>query len=310
VIENLPPQPEKPKEELRTALLLCGYVRFFPRVMKSHLEKIMSIPNLDIFFHTWDEIGYKNRKCGDFGKVWLDNKSPATDIEELVKFYKPKKYLMENNYKLLESFSLLPKLTPIFLYSGQAKDDASKYIKSQLYSIHKTCQLMEYYENETGIVYDNVIKLRFDYLLEKFDFEAIKNDCVDDILYFPSPSSSKHGHPGGGGGCLLCDKERMKKSHDAHSNDFCDLWFYGKRDLVVKACQSYLTCEEIMQKNHARNLEQMKEVMCDVKGDFVYIHRSDDLEKKMVCFYPERILREHLINEICCSSDKICGEIR
>lgn len=295
----------------KTALLLCGYVRDFSRVEKSHIKYLLSeSDNIDIFIHTWDDLGNKNKNSDNYGVIWLDNNSGATDIDKLLEFYKPKKYLMENNYSMLESFSLVGKIEPIFLYYGQAKDDASKYIKSQLYSINRCCQLMEEYEEERGIKYDNVIKLRLDFLLEKFNLQEIQEDCNLDIIYFPSPLSSKHGHPCGGGGCTLCDKEKLKKSHDAHVNDFCDLWFYGKRDLLVKTCQMYHTCEDIMRRNHENNVNLYKSCLCDVKLPFVYLHRSNDIEKKIVCFYPERILREHLVNEICCSSDNICGEIK
>lgn len=299
------------KRGTKTAVLLCGYVRCFSRVSQSHLNHLTKhSENVDFFIHTWNELGKKAKNGVDYGRIWLDNKSGNTNIDELINFYKPKKHLMEDNYSLLSQFSLVGKIEPIFLYYGQAKDDASRYINSQLYSIHRCCQLMEEYEAEMGFKYDNVVKLRFDVLLEKFDFQRICEDCNLDIIYFPSPSASKHGHPYGGGGCTLCDKERLQKSHDVHTNDFCDLWFYGKRDLAVKACQIYTAAEDILRRYHNQNMKLIESCLRDVKMPFIYLHKSEDIEKKIVCFYPERILREHLVNEICCSSDNICGEIK
>jgi hypothetical protein len=169
---------------------------------------------------------------------------------------------------------------------------------------------MEEYETQNNFRYTNVIKMRFDFELLKFDYVSIVRDCLEDIIYFPHIHSSEHAHPGGGGGCVKCDKERLARRHDAHSNDFCDLWYYGKRDLMEKACNVYYHAEEIMKKAHEDNCKFYKETVHEEKPPFVYIKDSEYLENKIVCYYPERLLREHLIAEVCCSSLHVCGELQ
>lgn len=294
----------------KTALLLVGYVRHLSRTKKSHIEHLLNNPNLDIFIHTWTNAGYKNKKCEEYGQIWIEKDSPETNVEALVQFYNPKRYAVEDNDNMLNSFTYVGKLDKIFLHYGQAKDDASKYITSQLYTIQKCFSLMESFEAEHNFKYDNVIKMRFDYQISKFDYLSILRDCEENTIYFPHMHSSNHSHPGGGGGCLKCDKERQARRHDSHSNDFCDLWYYGKRDLMEKACNIYYHAEDILRKNHEENCRHYKETKHEEKGPFVYIKDANDLENKIVCYYPERLLREHLIAEVCCSSMNICGELQ
>lgn len=294
----------------RTAVLLSGYVRHFSRNKKTHIEFLLNNPNIDVFIHTWTDVGYKNRKCEQHGQIWIDNQSPMTNIDELISVYKPKAYLVEENANFLHTASLVGKLDKIFLHYGQAKDDASRYITSQLYTIKKCFSLMEEYEIENDFKYDVVIKMRFDFNIMKFDYPNILKDSLADIIYFPHAHSSSHSHPGGGGGCLKCDAEGMARKHDAHSNDFCDLWYFGKRSLMEKACTIYYHAENIMKSKHADNISRYLDTNHEEISPFVYIKNPSELENIIVCYYPERLLREHLISEICCSSLHICGELK
>ena len=145
--------------------------------------------------------------------------------------------LVENNEDLLDSFSLSGKISPIFLYSGQAKDDATKYINSQLYSINAAYKLICEYEIEQGFKYDAIIKLRFDYNISHLNFTKIQEEIADDCMYFPHADCNSHKHAGGGGGCISCDK---LLAHDNHTNDLCDIWFYGNRETY--ACKNSDLC--------------------------------------------------------------------
>ena len=75
-------------------------------------------------------------------------------------------------------------------------------------------------------------------------------------------------------------------------------------------CELFLYSLDIMKKNHQKNLELVlnKTIRFYVQGEFVYVI-GDDIEKEVVCFYPERMLREHLENYHCKNSMHIRGKV-
>jgi hypothetical protein len=295
---------EYTEKNKRVAVVFCGYVRNYEKVCASHL-KLIEQPNVDIFIHTWSDIGLKSN---NLQSQWLNNDSPDIDIDKLKSLYKPVKIKIENNKDILPNLSLINKISPIFAYNGQAKDDCSKYINSQLYSIHEAYKLIEEYENEKGFKYDGIIKLRFDFQVKYFSYNGILSDIDTDAVWFAHCHLNHHGHSGGGGGCKICDSEDGNlKKHTKHSNDICDIWFYGKRDVVKEAFELYLHGLEIMQKNHNQNLDKYKNVSHSIDKEFIYIHNTNDIERNIVCFYPERLLREHLNSFHCKSSINIQG---
>jgi hypothetical protein len=291
-----------PKSEQRIAVIFCGFLRNYQYT--THLP-ILTSPIIDIFIHTWDDHGYKNdRRLVD--KSWLNNNSNPINKELLITQYKPVKFLIENNQSMLDQFSLKTKINPIFLYSGQAKDDASKYINSQLYSIYSAYKLVCEHEKEKQIQYSAILRLRFDFKITHFDWSGIFEDIKTNCIYFPHASCNCHRHPGGGGGCLSCDRDI---THDKHTNDICDIWFYGRRDVVTKACELYLNAEDILKINHEQNMNHLKTDKYSIKNGFVYISNTKDIENKYVSFYPEKLLREGLTGISCKSSRCLCGKI-
>ena len=295
-----------PITKSRVAVLFCGYLR--QNKYESHLQLINS-PHTDVFIHTWDEHGFKNnRRLID--KSWLSNNKTEIDIDLLKNQYKPVKIKIENNYELLDELSLINKIKPIFLYSGQAKDDASKFINSQLYSIYSAYQLMCEYEKEQGFKYDAIIRLRFDYNITHLDWTSILQEINlgSEGMYFPHASCNSHSHPNGGGGCLSCDKDI---EHEKHTNDMCDIWCYGTRHAAGIACETYLHALDIMKINHEANMEALKTSRYSITkdGNFVYISSTKDIENEYVCMYPERLSREHLTGISCKSSKHIQGRI-
>jgi hypothetical protein len=291
----------------RIAVVFCGYVRSYNAVYSSHM-KLLKQPNVDVFIHTWNNIGFKNK---DLSKKWLNDQSPKLDVENIVSIYKPVKIKVENDKNILDSLSLIGKINPIFAYNGQAKDDCSKYINSQLYSIYEGYKLVEEYEKEQGFNYDVIIKLRFDFNISYLSINGIFSDTEGSAIWFPHCHLNHHGHAGGGGGCKKCDTEESvtKPNHPKHTNDFCDIWFYGRRDVVQKAFELFLHGQKIMEKNHTNNLNTYKKLTHSIDNEYIYTHNLNDIETKMVCFYPERLLREHLEEYPCRSSCNIQGHI-
>lgn len=288
----------------RIALILCGYARTYHRASVFH-KKLTDLPNVDVFIHTWDDIGFKNRNF--LTNSWIDANSPKLDIDYMTSTYNPKKMKVENNNEILNTLSLKDKISPIFAFNGQAKDDCSKYINSQLYSIYQGYKLVEEYEEENNFKYTGIIKLRFDFCIKHFNEANFLNDIQQNIIWFPHASCNNHRHGGGGGGCNTCDRTNIACKD--HTNDICDIWFYGKRDLVQKACEIYLTSFDIMKTHHDNNLARYKSIRHTQNDNYVYIINVMDIEQTIVCYYPERLLREQLKNILCKSSQNIQGGI-
>jgi hypothetical protein len=296
----------------KIAIIFTGHTRNLEKIYKSHIGLVFH-PNINIFIHTWDDKGLKTKNFND-NSPWIPENQEQISIDHIKDLYHPIDISMENNKNILKQMSYTRKISPIFLYECQAKDDASKYINSQLYSIYKAYLLLEKYQNDLGFEYDVVIKLRFDFDIHKIDlFEILKQmseprNCP--AVYFAHPLYNYHCHPGGGGGCLICDTENDIKLHKKHNNDICDIWFYTDKYSIKRVCELFLNTLDIMKKNHQKNLELCynMEVQFFVEKEFVYIV-GHDIEKEIVCFYPERMLREHLEDYHCKNSMHIVGKV-
>lgn len=294
----------------KIALIFCGHTRDIHKVYQSY-KGLIYHPNIDIFIHTWDDKGLKSKNING---PWIPENQESISIDYIKDLYHPVDICMENNKNVLKDLSYIGKISPIFLYEHQAKDDASKYINSQLYSIYRAYLLIEKYQNDLEFEYDVVIKLRFDFNIHHIDlFEILKNmseprNCP--VVYFAHPVYNYHCHFGKGGGCLICDTENDIKLHTKHYNDICDLWFYTDKYSIKYVCELFLYSLDIMKKNHQKNLELVlnKTIRFYVQGEFVYVI-GDDIEKEVVCFYPERMLREHLENYHCKNSMHIRGKV-
>lgn len=288
----------------RVAILLAGYVRNSKHA--SHAP-IIEYSNADVFVHTWDDIGLKNgRRLID--KKWIAEGSPPTDAAEIERIYRPCDMRVESNASKLDEFSIVGRIRPIFLYAGQARDDATRYINSQLYSIHRAYEMMCEKERKEGFRYHAILRMRFDFEVRSFSWTGILEDVARGGVYFPHAACNNHRHAGGGGGCVSCD---AGVEHARHSNDLCDLWFYGSRDEAAKACEVYLRSYDIAKDHHEENLRALESQNAyheDERG-FVYVSKTMDIETKFVCFYPERLLREHLAGTPCRSSRRITGKI-
>lgn len=295
--------PDKYKNK-RIALMFCGHTRNLLDYVYKH-QWFMNYNNIDVFIHTWDDPGLKAKS----GNIWLEETSSKIDVELIKKYYNPKIMKINNNKELFDKMSLVNKISPIFLYISQAKDDATKYINSQLFSIYSCFKLIEYYENMHQFKYDAVIKMRFDFAPTHVDYNEIFENMEENTLWFPHALYNNHPHHGGGGGCTCCDHNTCTEQH--HANDLCDIWYYGKRDLMQKACELFVHAENILKINTPANINMLNTNFIKHKkeGDFIYIYNSRDIENSVVCYYPERLLREHLRGIVCKSSSAIRGSL-
>lgn len=305
----------------KVALLLSGHSRDFMQHSPSH-RKFIENPYIDIFIHTWQNKGPRYEYVEE-----------GVNLQDIINTYKPSKYLVEDEHLFKNIFSLRGRSYPIFLMWGQQGDDASRYVNASLYSTWKALNLMKDYEQENGITYDAIIKMNFNIELTHFEFKKITEDIspnmfgeIKNALYVPSKhynTFNTHRHPYSGGGCARCDVEakyihyNYVPNHPYHLNDISDAWFYANRLVGLYACDLYLHAEQIMIDNHASNLANYPNVRHKTYGSFIYIQEPvnyqakvydvDDVPKRMVCFYPERLLREYMKTYPCLSSSNIHG---
>ena len=295
-------------KSLKLAVIFCGHVRSYNKTVLSK-NRLINNPNIDIFIHTWDDFGYKNNNNNN-NNEWLDPDSGLVDIQSIKVNYQPKKIKIENNKSVLNTLSFINKINPIFLFASQARDDASKYINSQLYSIYQAYKLVEEYEQEKGFKYDGILKLRFDFNIKHINLENIFTQITQkSTLWFAHANLCCHAHHGGGGGCLSCDNNI---EHSDHTNDICDILFYGDRECSGKACELFLHGENILKTNTEKNINILKMhpyIHHEIIDNYVYIYDCNDIENKFLCYYPEALLRRYLKAVRCLSSLEISGEV-
>ena len=156
---------------MKVALCISGQPRCaietFPYIQKFIIEP----NNADVFIHMHfdKESLYIEKSHADNGQCLL-----APDLDtRLISMYKPVRYLVEPNRSFsrpqinvaerrLHNFMEMNKhkqWTP-----DKHKQHMIKQMTSMYYSIYKCNELKEVYANENGIVYDYVIRLRFDSL--------------------------------------------------------------------------------------------------------------------------------------------------
>jgi len=286
----------KPKLK-KIAVLFFGYTRNLHKNFQHH-RKLLELG--DVFVHTYDTPGMKSRRA----ETWLDQDSlrSGIDVDFITKHYRPKDLVVAKNN--LNSFSINDGHV-IPLFAAQAKDDATKYINSQLYTRQQVCLLKRNFERRHEFRYDVILLVRFDFGVANIG--SILNLDMNNV-YFPGRLSG-HVHPGGGGGCLTCDKGNFHRGRK-HTNDFCDVWCMSSSENMDFICDLYSKARDILYatRNHTHNYVVSHKIKHDLIGNFLYIFNSIENEN-IICYYPERLLREYLVNLICLSCDEISGSI-
>jgi hypothetical protein len=127
----------------KVAICLSGQPRTWRKVVDtwSNIARPETNVQVDYFMHMWDENSYHS-KLGDEKK-----KVSEEEIQELIARIQPKKYVVET----ARDFTGLDTSRP----------EHSAY-QSQFYSIMRSARLKKDYEIEQNILYDVVIKSRFD----------------------------------------------------------------------------------------------------------------------------------------------------
>src|SRR3989344_6416933 len=145
---------------MKIALILSGQPRFYNSVSYTTIyNEILNKYDTDVFFHCW----YSSNKDYNYEySPWsgINQKItfPDTVKEDLIKMYNPKEYIIEEPIKFNFKMSDIDNNNKNreFLYNN---------VPSMFYSLTKSNELRITYEKKNNIIYDWVIRARFDTLL-------------------------------------------------------------------------------------------------------------------------------------------------
>lgn len=154
---------------MRVAICISGQPRNALEAYPYILNNLIEPNNADVFIHMHfdPENLYMEKSHADKGNCELDKTIAST----LIDIYKPKRFLVENprnfqrpNINIAEK--RLSRTKEMNRHKNwddiQHKNYTVKQLTSMYYSIYKANELKEVYANEHNIVYDYVIRVRFD----------------------------------------------------------------------------------------------------------------------------------------------------
>jgi hypothetical protein len=276
----------------KVAILISGHVRDMDFLKSSYLIKYRRV---DFFIFSWDQLGIWGTETD------LDRPSIKDYLEkEYKKEPRIKKYAIESNKDYIENNPIDPNIK-FFRYSKVPEIN----IKSQLYAIMKSYQLMEDYVKETGTEYDLVIKTRFDMTVVDFNLtmDLISDINTNKIIFVPDHEKAGHAHPLPSF-CLSCDKiyeNGIKVTHIfEHQNIICDTYAYGSASSMKKYCYLYNHYEKLCKEFEEYNLSVMDRIRInysrDGKNYVIPMSISNDViaQRFLFCSYPERLFMYYL----------------
>lgn len=174
---------------MKIAILLTGLVRDYEKNYRNFFENFIN-PNrldqiqIDIFICTWDIRGlYKTVKIYIGGDE--DPKSDylsyeSYDKQDIINKYNPKKILILDQKRFRRSV-----WTDVTRFADKYKSpDYNRVfgcLYSQFYTVKKAFELLEIYEKENNVVYDYVVRQRFDMLYQEpflLKFINLEKRCI------------------------------------------------------------------------------------------------------------------------------------
>lgn len=302
--KNLKNRPISLKDK-KIAVIISGHIRNSNIV--NSLNNLKDYYDIDVFIHTWDNIGLKGNE------VNYDDAINKETVEKVVaSINNVKDYLIENNKKFLLDIKKDTEKNTYFNYSSP-----EIFIKSQLYSVKKSYELLKNYSLKNNIKYDCVIKLRFDLNFTTFllDYTLINEINNNKIIFVTN--SGEHTHEDYGTSCWACDNmyynHNLKSVHYfEHTNVICDLFAFGSQESMEFYCKSYDEYDDINESFVEKNLK----IIEDKKLNISKIGNTYQLFSKgsighleslyyINCSYPERIIQQRLKDYMLVKSEKI-----
>lgn len=285
---------------MNVAIMVCGHFRNF-HLAENYWKNFLANNKCDIFISTWEDHGNRN------SIEWISTQENKINFNRIIDVLKPVDYLIENMYEKNENFTLRKENNSLWflVQNGTVNSyDFSTYIVSQLYKIKSCFDLIEKHVISNHKKYDIIFKIRADTFPENFHlarYEEIKMHLEKNVLF--CYQNKNHRHFGGGGGCLTCQAEYNTgiRKHKEHTNDACDYFNYGNFNVMKKVASIFDHRDEIYAKMEAHNLSiydpNDKNVAYHADTNKYFVSWGMHIEKKFKCIYPEKFIREHLIEE-------------
>lgn len=285
---------------VKTAVCISGHLRNYKKTFPTILENLIKRFKADLFIHTWDDMGFQEEVSPRTVGPKPKHDGSKISEKELVEYFSPKSYILENNSKFLNNFEQGEE--DFFLYAvGHGSEEVGflgsaepKYVMSQLFSIYQSNELKKEYEMKMGFEYDLVIKIRMDYSLSNSipleDITYLLNNLEKKVIYVPNHECSNHGHPS----CYLC----VDGEHSGdHVCDVCDVFAYGSSKNMNHYASLYENCIKLYDNMRKQNQELISTMGLRLPkyGKFYLVPIwLNSLYHKINCFYPERLFRAHL----------------
>ena len=186
---------------------------------------------------------------------------------------------------------------------------------SQLHSIHQADVIRHEYDAVHGES-DAVVKLRFDlkpHMLLMIELDYVVGHPDRDVLFAPNPQW--HVHPGGGGGCTVCNAffeaarpsnaddapaRHFLTSHPHHANDICDLYAISNPRTMQKYTDAFPNIKKIYNAMKTVAKDQIANYILEQDKVFNNINKITgtvsghyDLERSPA-FVPEKFIRQNM----------------
>lgn len=284
----------------KTAILISGHPRNLSIVESL---KNMNMRNVDVFVFSWDQWGHRTTERN------IEIPSDRENIESIIKNIPGvKKYKIENNADFIKNNDNLSIKYINWIRGPEV------YVKSQLYAISKSYELMEQYIKETKTEYSLVIKCRFENSIERFQpTQTLINDIENNKIIFV-PNNSHHTHPFNS----YCEKCQMiyemgyRHTHIFnHDNPVCDVYAYGSVDSMKDYCSLYYKYDDLCKKFEKHNMKMMDKLQTphEKRGEAYILNQNTMSHDQTVFFYfssyPERLLSYILEDYMLLRADEI-----
>ena len=327
----------------KCAVLFSGFCRTFQQQAQSH-QVLVNNPYIDIFIHTWSDMGIRIEfdRAQTNSTILTSTYNPAslridnvgvTDFRQFslnsmispIFLYKgqrptddPAKYVNANLYSLAQAFGLMT----AFETANNFEYDVVFRFKFD-FNITKF-DFVALSEQIIPQEYDAYIRDNVEFTDESSgdssDTEIVDsnivatNDHERSAVWFPSKAGDDHYFHGGG--CLRCDIDGNLANHFSgqHANDLTDDFFYGCRSSMITACQLNSNAYSIYSSYQSRNLSRIASNNIPYKsqyGQYYFVDQKDDcsVDNDIVCYHPNRLLKQALSNTICRSTSNVDGNI-
>lgn len=145
---------KKDNKKLKVAVCLSGHLRIFEEAFSKLKEHLLDLYDCDIFIHTWDTMGLWMRG----GDAPISRKKTNEQLAKIQNIAHPKKIIIEQ-YREFPVSQLMRQR------SGEHRDLGG--VQSMFYKIEQCNNLKSSYEKSNNMVYDAVVRIRPDIILEQ-----------------------------------------------------------------------------------------------------------------------------------------------